>query len=82
MIWVEYSKQADIRLVWVQKQRFVQIIHKFVIRLHVHGSSGKAIQLVLGRARIWATQRLKVELEGHLESYVVPGMLASGAYGP
>lgn len=62
MLCVEYNKQADIRLVWVQKERFIQVIHKFVIKLHVLGSLGKAIQLVLGRARIWATQRLKVEL--------------------
>lgn len=45
-----------------RKNRFIQVIHKFVTRLHVPGSLGKAIQLVLGRARKWATQRLKVEL--------------------
>lgn len=35
----------------MQKQRFIQIIHRFVIKLHVYGNSGKAIQLALGRSR-------------------------------
>lgn len=35
----------------MQKQRFIQIIHRFVIKLRVNGNSGKAIQFALGRSR-------------------------------
>lgn len=38
----EYSQQINTRLVWVQKQRFIQIIHKFVVRLHMHKKSYSA----------------------------------------
>lgn len=40
----------------MQKRRFIQVIHNFVIRLHVPGSSGKAIQLVLKSQNLGHTE--------------------------
>lgn len=62
-VYVTHPKQVDfIRLVWVQTQRFIYVIHRSVIRLRVRGDLGKAIQLALGSPAECGPHRVKVEL--------------------